>query len=171
VIRIAIVAAFLLPCAATAAEVPHELSLTWSELPAVVTGHAAKVRLSDGGSVVGKIHGVEPAGLRMAVSFATDEKRFPSRKLLIPAAEITQIRIEKRTRRWRAILTAGVPVVLLVAMAEAVQHTHPTSTGRETAGVAAAVAAGGTIGGYIAGWRLDRRDVLLVTILSPSGGP
>jgi hypothetical protein len=132
VARIAIRAIFLLPCAAGATEVRRELHLSWSELHAVVPGHLAKVKLAGGGSVVGSID------------------RFP--RLLIPASEVREIRIEKRTKRWRAILTVGLPSALILSWAAAVNRTHPTPNG---AGIA----------GYLGGRRLDRRDVLVITIV------
>jgi hypothetical protein len=101
----------------------------------------------------------------MRVQFATDEKRFPSKALLVPAAEVAKIRLEKRTKRWRALLTPGIPLLLLTAMAETVKSIHPEPEARKTIGIGAAVAAGSAIGGYILGWKLDRQETLTVTIV------
>jgi len=144
--------------------VNRELRLSWGELASFVSGRSAKVTLADHQWVQGKILAVGLEGLSMRVADAQDQKRFPSRKLLVPRVEVAKIRIERYSKHWRAILTPGISAAALLAMAFAANQTQPTPDPAKVAPIGMGVTAGAVLGGYYIGKRLDRREVLEISV-------
>ena len=102
-------------CLAVQAQTRRELSVVWDDLAPLVSGQSVEVTLGPKQWVEGKVLAVQPDGLLMRVDAAKDVRRFPLKKLLVPRGEMTRVHFEKRTKRWRAILTPGLPAAAIFA--------------------------------------------------------
>jgi hypothetical protein len=145
--------------------VHEKVRLSWSELPKVISGRQIHVTLEDRAWIEGKVLAVESDGLRIRVSFSSNEKRFPAGQSKVPAAAVISIRTSEHTRRWRALLTPAVPATLLVAMAAVTASVSPAPEAQKVIGIGVGVAVGGTVAGYWAGNRLDRKRVIEIEVI------
>lgn len=145
--------------------VQEKVRLSWNELPKVVSGRQIHATLEGRAWIEGKVLAVEPDGLRMRVSFSSDEKRFPTGQSKVPAAAVLSIRTSEYSRRWRALLTPAVPAALLAAMAAVTARVGPAPEPQKVIGIGVGVAVGGTVAGYLAGRRLDRKRVTEIEVI------
>jgi hypothetical protein len=95
----------------------REIQLKWFELDQVIHNKKVALVLPGGARVEGKVLAVEPEALRLRVSSRSDEKVLASGEREIPRASISVLRVQQRTKRWRAILTPAIPIVLVGALA------------------------------------------------------
>ncbi|MFB3829509.1 MAG: hypothetical protein ACE15B_22250 [Bryobacteraceae bacterium] len=136
----------LLPAFFAALLSAGQIEVPWSELGPRVTDRKVALVLPDGSRVEGKVHGVEPEGLRMSKG-----------NRLIPRKSITVLHVTEYGKRGRLLATLGA--VAATAGISAAKYPD-IYEGPAIIAVPAAVAGGITgsaVAGYFIGKRIDRR--------------
>jgi hypothetical protein len=155
----------------TASQIPagagerKNLRLPWSELSPAVADRKIAMVLSSGTAVEGRVLGVEPDALRLHVTWTTDSKVVRKGKTSIPRSSVSVIRMGRYSKRWRLLLTPGLPAALLGAMAVATSSVSPTPAPGKVVWIGVGVTFGATITGYYVGKLLDRRELTEITIV------
>jgi hypothetical protein len=159
----------------TASQIPacagerKTLRLPWSELGPAVADRKVALVLTGGTAVEGKVLGVESDALRLQVTWTTDSKVVRKGKTSIPRSSVSVIRMARYSRRWRLLLTPGLPAALLGGMAAGVSMHHHTPAPQQIVPIGIGVILGGTIAGYYVGKRLDRQELTEITIVEGGG--
>jgi hypothetical protein len=140
------------------------LHVKWEGL-SIVTGRTVRISLA-GGSIEGKVAGVESDALVVHVRKTSDRSAYPKGTLRVPREKLHVLEMQTKSKWGRAVLT---PVGALLgvgggaAIGSGIQGCgsfdifvgcHPRNQGA-AAGVFIGVAAAGVIGGYFAGNSLD----------------
>ena len=82
--------------------------------------------LPGGAEVKGKVLAVRRETLLLRVSRTSDEKVLASGERELPRASIFVLRVQQRTRRWRAILTPTISFVLVCGLAAGAKSASRT---------------------------------------------
>ncbi len=139
--------------------------LPWAELAPAAEGKNVTAVLRDGARIEARVLAVEPEALRVKIRFSSEPKTWPERTTLLPRGSVSVIRIVERSRWWRAVLTPGVPALMLGAMGVTASSVSPTPDPRKVVGIGVGVALGSTVGGYYLGRRLDLRRVTEISVI------
>ena len=142
-----------------------DLRLQWSELPPVVSGQNIEMVLPDATRVKGKVMAITEDELRMRITATSKSQAWPKGDASIPRAAVSVIRIVKRSKTWRAVLTPAVPAGLLGVMALATSAVQPAPAPQEVIPVGMAVTLGSTIAAYYVGKKLDLLEDTRITVI------
>ncbi len=148
-----------------AAATRTSVRLPWAELGPAVEGRNVTAVLRDGARIEARVLAVEPEAMRVKIRFSSEPETWPEGAKSLPRGIVSMIRIVERSRWWRAVLTPGVPALMLGAMGVAASSVSPTPDPRKVVGVGVGVALGSTVGGYYLGWRLDLRRVTEISVI------
>ena len=158
---------FAAAMAAPAVLCAETLVLRWKEIPQLlVAGHKVTVELKSGQSLKGKVLGVAPDGLRMAIDSAAKGSGYGKGEFVVPAGEIALLKVNRTGHKGRIIGTVigsglGAGTAVGVAMID----------GNARAAMAAAVGVPAAIG-YFAGWAIDyKRTTIRVAPAEPAAPP
>lgn len=138
---------------------PRQQRMPWEALGPVVEGKKISMVMPDGTEIRGKVLAVESDGLRMKMSWTTNVLSVAMGEQLIPRDAVSVMKVQRRGWKWRAILTAAAPVLVVSAIAAAAGDLP--EQGAEGGGAIAAGALGSMAIGYYAGWKLDGQDMLI----------
>jgi hypothetical protein len=167
-LRQLIALSFALTClAATSAlaAARKNLSVKWADLNQLVVGKKIELVLQGGLGIQGKVLVVKPDALRLRVTSTSDEKVLKPGVRGIPRSSVSLIRMEKLSKRWRAILTPAVPAVALLGMSVAASRVHPLPDPIKLGEIAVGITAAAALGGYVIGRHLDVRERVQITAL------
>jgi hypothetical protein len=141
-----------------------EMQLKWSELDHVIHNKKVALLLPGGAQVKGKVLAVGREALRLRVSGTSDKKVLARGEREIPRASVSVLHLQHRTKRWRAILTPAIPIVLVGTLAVGAKSASPTPPPQVVIGIGMGVTLGGTVAGYYLGRFFDKWD-LQITVL------
>jgi hypothetical protein len=139
--------------------------LPWAELGPAIAGKKIQLILPGGVEIQGNVLRVEPGALRLDVTRTSNKKAIRKGENSISRPAVSTIRISRYTKRWRLLLTPGLPGALVLAMTVALTHQRLTPDPREVVPIGMAVTASSTIAGYYAGKYLDRREPTEIRIV------
>jgi hypothetical protein len=139
--------------------------LAWAELGPAIAGKKIQLFLPGGIEVQGNVLGVESEALRLDVTRTSNPKAIRKGENSIPRTAVSTIRISRYTKRWRLLLTPGLPGVLLLAMTVAVTHQRYAPDPRKVVSIGMAVTVSSTITGYYLGKHLDRQELTEIKII------
>lgn len=142
----------------------QKLELSWPELEPAIAGRKITMVLPDGTHIGGHVLAVENDTLRLRVTQTSDGKVMRKGPASIPRTSVRRIRIERHSKHWRAILTPGVPALMMAAMATAANSVGHTPDPVKLVKVGVGVTAGSVVGGYYIGKRLDRQELTEITV-------
>jgi hypothetical protein len=146
-----------------------QLRLPWSELGPAVADRKIAMVLSSGTAAERKVLGVEPDALRLHVTWTTDGKVVRKGKTSIPRSSVSAIRMARYSKRWKLLLTPGLPAATLGAMAVATSSVRPAPAPEKVVPIGMVVTVAATITGYYVGKLLDRRELTEITIVEDRG--
>ena len=139
--------------------------LAWAELGPAIAGKKIQLVLPGGIEIQGNVLGVEPEALRLDVTKTSNKKAIRKGENSIPRPAVSTIRISRYTKRWRLILTPGLPGALLLAMTVAVTHQRYSPDPQKVVSIGMVVTASSTIAGYYLGKHLDRQELTEIKIV------
>ena len=139
--------------------------LAWAELGPAIAGQKIQLVLPGGVEIQGNVLGVEPEALRLDVTKTSDKKAVRKGENSIPRPAVSTIRISRYTKRWRLLLTPGLPGTLMLAMTVAIAHQRYTPDPGKVIPIGMAVTASSTIAGYYVGKHLDRQELTEIKIV------
>ncbi len=136
----------------------REFSLTWKDLAPLAVERNAVAVLTDGAQLKGKVLAVEPEGLRMQVTGTSRRAAWGKGETLVPRAAVTELRVSRTTKHWRAIGAAigggiGAPIAGTL-------HVAMNNEGGSSPLLALIVVVPAGLG-YLAGWAADRNTVTI----------
>lgn len=124
----------------------EQIQLPWSELGPRVTDRKVALMLPDGARVEGKVHAVEPQGLRMSKG-----------NRLIPRESITFLHVTEYRKIGRLLTTLGAVAATAGISAAKYPDLYEGSAVYIVPAVVAGGIAGSAVAGYCAGKRIDKR--------------
>jgi len=137
----------------------EELTLRWKEIPpSLLASRKVEVRLTGGAALRGKALAVTPEGLRMEITQVGEGGgKYQKGDSLVPAGEITMMKVNRTGTRGRIIGTAigGGISALTIGLVYGLGLTYIEGT-PAPAGVAVAALIP-TGAGYLLGWARDRK--------------
>lgn len=139
--------------------------LAWVELGPAIAGKKIQLVLPGGIEIQGNVLGVEPEALRLDVTKTSNRKAIRKGENSIPRPAVSTIRISRYTKRWRLLLTPGLPGALVLAMTVALTHQSYGSDPRKVVPIGMAVTASSTVAGYYLGKHLDRQELTEIKIV------
>jgi hypothetical protein len=139
--------------------------LAWAELGPAIAGKKIQLVLPGGVEIQGNVLGVEPEALRLDVTKTSDKKVIRKGENSIPRPAVSTIRISRYTKRWRLLLTPGLPGTLMLAMTVAIAHYPYTADPRKVIPIGMAVTVSSTMAGYYVGKHLDRQELTEIKIV------
>jgi hypothetical protein len=139
--------------------------LAWAELGPAIAGQKIQLILPGGVAIQGNVLGVEPEALRVDVTKTSQKEAIRKGENSIPRPAVSTIRISRYTKRWRLLLTPGLPGALVLAMTVALTHQRYAPDPRKVVPIGMAVTASSTIAGYYAGKYLDRQELTEIKIV------
>ena len=137
----------------------EELTLRWKEIPqSMVASRKVQVRLTGGTALRGKALAVTPEGLRMEITQVGEGGgKYQKGDLLVPAGEITMMKVNRTGTRGRIIGTAiggGISAAIIgIVYGLGLSNIEGTAASPGVA-VAALIPTGA---GYLLGWARDRK--------------
>lgn len=141
---------------------PRQQRLPWEALGPAVKGRKISMVMPDGTEIRGKVLAVQSDGLRMKMSWTSNVLSVGMGERVIPRDAVSVVKVQQRGWKWRAILTAAAPVVLVSAIAVAAGDLP--EQGAEGGGAIGAGMFGSMALGYYAGWKLDGQDAVIEVI-------
>ena len=139
--------------------------LAWAELAPAIAGKKIQLILPGGVAIQGNVLGVEPEALRLDVTKTSEKKAIRKGENSIPRPAVSTICISRHTKRWRLLLTPGLPGALVLAMTVALTHQRYVPDPRKVAPIGMAVTASSTVAGYYVGKHLDRQELTEIKIV------
>jgi hypothetical protein len=143
--------------------------LAWAELGPAIAGKKISLVLPGGVEIQGNVLGVEPESLRLDVTRTSNKKAIRKGETSIPRPAVSAIRISRYTKRWRLLLTPGLPGALMLAMAGAVAGQRYAPDPRVVIPVGVGVTASSAIAGYYIGKHLDSQELTEIKIVHQPG--
>jgi hypothetical protein len=131
----------------------EDLKLAWAEMPEM-TGRKVEVQLKSGTILRGKAVAVRPEGLRMEIArISGAAARYDKGEFVVPAGEITVVKVNRNRVLGRAIGTAvtGTFSGMIVGFAGA----------DDLSGAGKAIVIALPVAGYAIGWLLDRHTLTI----------
>jgi len=138
---------------------PRQQRLPWDALGPAVEGRKISMVMPDGTEIRGKVLAVQSDGLRMKMSWTSNALPVGMGERVIPREAVSVVKVQRGGWKWRAILTAAAPVLLVGAIAAAAGDL-PEQGAEGDAAIGAGVLGSMAIA-YVAGWKLDRRETLI----------
>jgi hypothetical protein len=135
----------------------QEIHTTWEGLSAIV-GQKVKVVMPVGAQIQGKATAVETDALAIEILKTSNKAAYPKGKYLVPRATLKAVDVERPTKQWRILCTAG-GAALGIAFAKLAAGAGGLHTRTEIYG---AMAAAAPAVGYLLGRAADRRTVTYV---------
>jgi len=137
----------------------EELTLRWREIPdSLVAGRKVEIRLTGGAVLRGKAVAVMPEDLRMEITKVREGGgKYQKGESLVPAGEITMMKVNRTGTRGRIIGTAigGGISALTIGLVYGLGLTYIEGTPAPAGVAVAALIPTGV--GYVLGWARDRK--------------
>jgi len=137
----------------------EEVTLRWREIPdSLVAGRKVEIRLTGGAVLHGKAVAVMPEGLRMEITKVREGGgKYQKGESLVPAGEITLMKVNRTGTRGRIIGTAigGGISALTIGLVYGLGLTYIEGTPAPAGVAVAALIPTGV--GYVLGWARDRK--------------
>lgn len=136
-----------------------DMTVRWKEVPqSLLAGRKVEVRLTGDAVLHGKAVAVTPDGLRMEITkVAKHGSEYGKGESLVPAGEISLVKVNRNHIRGRIILTSLFGAVTAAGTAVAVMES---GGGTPTAGAVGVIVAFPALG-YGLGWLLDRKSLTI----------
>jgi hypothetical protein len=137
----------------------QEIQITWEGLVAII-GQNVRLVMPDGARIEGKAMALEMDALVVGIRKSSNQPAYPRGKFLVPRATLKAVDVERPTKVWRIVCTAGGGGIAIVFATLAAGTT--TGGWHTRTGIYTGLAVGTPLLGYLLGRAADRHTITYV---------